>query len=750
MGFAGIGSGIMSLIKYEKYKIHSVVIVFLFSLTFAILLERLYSTVILTLSIKYSVDNITLPFSKMALYRTALLFCIIFFLLIHLIVKIPVFYNAVFKYKYALAASIFLLLVIGKIHFSSIGMYDYILQPGYGSEFVSPVFGTPRNVRSDEWIVDTSVQLASQFEPERFGRFNYVLRGTATENMPLGIAINLTTLAFPLHLFFLFGVEYGISALWVGTLIITFMVAFELMYIISRKNRLLALTGACLVAFSPFFQWWSYVSFITAGMGTLVCLYYFINTDKRIKRLLFSLGIVIFFSQFVLNIYPAWQVPSGLLYLGLTIWIVLESWTKVKQLDKIDWGIVGLTVVLISAVVATYIWESREYISIMSNTVYPGARHESGGGVGIGHILNRWMNGGAYAPASGFRNVIYESHMNVCEFGGFYTLFPLPIMFVSYMMIRKRAFDLLSVILIAITLIIGTYAYFGWPVWLARISMMSYSTPDRAMDIAIYAQVFLLICATSRYTEGKEKSDNSVRASTIVYAIAVSVCLSYIALRYNDKTFLEPINHLHFVIMSIGFVLVAYCIFDLQRNKKILIAACVYMICLSCVTWMSIHPVMKGLDAIYSKPLSAKVAELATDTDEKWVSLTFEGPAVLVASGASTINSTNFYPNLDLWHKLDPDREFEHIYNRYAHISVSLTTEDTWFELLHHDWIILHLSYLDLSTAGVKYIHTTHILDDYEGLTFDLVYDEGGSFVYYVSYEAVADHTLYIQKVHVC
>jgi hypothetical protein len=148
---------------------------------------------------------------------------------------------------------------------------------------------------------------------------------------------------------------------------------------------------------------------------------------------------------------------------------------------------------------------------------------------------------------------------------------------------------------------------------------------------------------------------------------------------------------------------------------------------------MVINPVMKGLDAIYSKPVSAKVSQLAVSTDEKWVSLAFEGPAILISNGAATINSVNAYPNLELWQKLDPDREYEFVYNRFAYVSVVLTEEyTTRFKLLNYDWIRLYLSYHDLETAGVKFIHTLHRLEETDIVTLTLVYDEGGTYIYAV------------------
>jgi len=683
------------------------------------------------------VFDIFADFSLINVYRTVLIFCIIAFLLIHTIIKISVFYDVVFRYRYVFAIAIFLLLIANKIHFSSIAMYDVHIQPGHGSEFTEPVFGWARPIRSDEWMVTTPTQLSAQYGEHPFSRFNPILRGTETENMPNGMAINFATLAFPMNIFYLFGVEYGVSARWVGTLILTFMVTFEFAYIISRKNILLGVVGACLITFSPFFQWWSYVSFIPSGLGVLVCVYYFLNTESRIKRLFLSVGVAVFFSYFIVTFYPAWQVPAGYLFLGLGIWIIAGNWDKVRKLKLPDFGLIILSLTIIAAVMAIYFDYSREYVAGISNTVYPGIRIETGGSV-FATEINRIMNGGLFAPMSTFRNFIEVNHP---EFGGMISLFPIPMIFLLIMMAKKRTFDLFSIIVIAFSLIIGTYIFIGWPEWLAKGTLMSFSASNRTSDVFTFAQVLLLIRAMSLFINTIETSELSDKKGyldepgKLTGAFIVSGLLITAAQIFSRITFDTPLRREFLAVTFIGMFAVAYSIFDRGLKQGAFRTACIYLILISSLTWVSIHPVMRGLDAIYSKPLSEKVSELSDNTDEKWISLhSIAGSQFLIASGASTISSTNIYPNFELWQRLDPTGEYEYVYNRFASYAVTLTREETSFELLYLDTIMLHLSYNDLETAGVKFIHTGHPLADFGDISFDLLYNEGGSRIYSVNY----------------
>ena len=180
-----------SLLRFENHKLLSLGLTLLCSFMIAVTMERVYSvgrtyifaTIRGFLSGSGSL-NLFPEVSLMTVYRTVILFCIAFFLLLHIIVKIKVFYDIVFRYRYLIAVAVFLVLVANKINFSSVAMYDYHIQPGLGSEFIEPVFGQGRPIRSDEWLVTTPIQLSAQYPPDPYGNINMIARGTATENMP--------------------------------------------------------------------------------------------------------------------------------------------------------------------------------------------------------------------------------------------------------------------------------------------------------------------------------------------------------------------------------------------------------------------------------------------------------------------------------------------------------------------------------------------------------------------------------------
>ena len=155
---------------------------------------------------------------------------------------------------------------------------------------------------------------------------------------------------------------------------------------------------------------------------------------------------------------------------------------------------------------------------------------------------------------------------------------------------------------------------------------------------------------------------------------------------------------------------------------------------------LCVRPISIGLSSVYAKPAAQEIQKIVSkDPTSKWVTIGgIETPSFTVMCGAPTINFVNTYPNLKLWHTLDPDKKYEKIYNRYEHVQVLLTHEATSFELIQSDYITLNLSYKDIKKAKVKYVFTNgedcDINFDNGYVSFDKIYDEDGAKIYKLSY----------------
>lgn len=705
--------------NYMNANMKKIILILFFSIIASFLCVKLLNCEFLSWKQLFTID-----LSKLFFLRFVLLFIVCLFIGLHWLIPINKLYDWMFSKRYGIALIILFFMMVNQYHGSSVAMFDQYIQTGQGSEYVEPILGTPRSIRSDEWLVNTPDRLSAQYGESPYSQYNYILRATKTPNIANGnMYFNYASLAnpFTIAVFFL-GQSYGQSVMWYGIIILTFLVSIEMCMIISKKNKLVSVMGATLIVFSGFYQWWIPVTWILGSQASIVCGYHFINTKKRSVRILLGIGLGISLAYFITILYPAWQVPVGYLFLGILVWLLWENKDRIKQLDKFDWAILICSISFSISLVIAYLIANTDYINGITTTVYPGNRISTGGGAAIKKMFWWFYNPLFVVPGKAF--------VNPSEAGAFMTFFPIPLILSLWYLIKERQKDVFTITLLVITFFLGSYIVIEWPEALAKVTLMSYSPSERAVDVLMFSQVYLLVAVLSRF-----KQTNNV-PKLIFGAVIGAILPLYII--FNLEQFPEiGIPTKYIVLMSCFFCICAMGIvyqFSQKMRRKILI----FITISAFFTGVFVHPIQKGFDAIYSKPLSYEIQEIVhKNPNAKWVSLVqnIVPQQFLVANGAPTINSTNIMPNLELWNTLDPEKKYHDIYNRYAHVIVDFTDKATWFELIGLDSIMLHLSYQDIQKAGISYIYTQATLESQEGIIFEKLYDEDGSYIYQVKYE---------------
>ncbi|MDE5853345.1 MAG: hypothetical protein K2G97_04800, partial [Oscillospiraceae bacterium] len=177
------------------------------------------------------------------------------------------------------------------------------------------------------------------------------------------------------------------------------------------------------------------------------------------------------------------------------------------------------------------------------------------------------------------------------------------------------------------------------------------------------------------------------------------------------------------------------------KNKYISGVFAAYSLCLAIALGAFINPIQLGAQSIYNNPLVKKLQYINDEHGGqlKWLvmadNVIFNNLPIIV--GAPTINSTNVYPDLQRWEKLDPNKKYKEIYNRYAHINFVLQNEtESWFELNFLDRFTVHLNVNDLKLIDISYILTDKELSIYDNMNahINLVDSEGNYKIYHVSY----------------
>lgn len=651
----------------------------------------------------------------MFLHRASLFLLFFGFLGLHCFVGIKELYQWIFEKRVWVALALFVFMVLNKYHFSSIEQFDWYIQPGEGTEYTSAVMGKSRAIRSDEWMLGVPRFLSAEYSD--YGKYNEVVRAEKTTNLSAsGLYRSYSALAQPMAWgFYLFGSEYGLSFRWCFYMIFGFLFSYEFCLLLTKRKKLLSLLGASLIWFSSCNMWWSAMNWILAGEAALVCTYYFLGEPSRKKRVLWGIGIAIFGSCFaVVDLYPAWQVPAGYLYLLILIWMLAGHWQGIKGYQWKDWAIAAGSILFLASIAGVFLLNDAEYLTDIMNTRYPGMR-VSYGGKSIHQLLG-------YLPTF---LMGWKDYTNPSEAGRFASFFPIPYVLSLVWFLRSKKKDLLMGLLLGGTTFLSLYCVMELPELVAKVFLLTFSTPERTAVILGYAQILLLIVMASRQAE-----EERLR---LPVGLAVVSLTAAATLWYSKENFEGYLNILYFIAVAVVvFGAILPVISRVKESYRSMAVAALSIFTI--VTGLSVHPLMCGLDAIKGKPAAAAVADIVeSDKDGKWLAVDdIAAGNFLIACGAPAVNSVNYIPNMELWAKLDPDGEKEEIYNRYAHIVATLTKEETDMELYQTDVINLDLSYHDLEKLGIDYIFAKKPVESQEDVAFEALYQEAGCHIYKV------------------
>lgn len=623
-----------------------------------------------------------------------------------------------YKYRYVFAFSLFFFCVVLELNGSSIGVWS----EKYGVEDNDLLLGRSRYIRSDEYAVWTPM-LLSQYEnvSGTFPYFSDTVRGCTTDVfLEYGEPVKSIAMIFrPFEIGFLFlSPGKGMAFFWCGRLIALFMVSFEMGMLITNKKKKLSVLFACLIAFAPVVQWWfainGLVEMLICLQLSIIMFWKYMNTEKYWERLLYVTMIMICAGTYVLTMYPSWMVPFAWILVGLIIWVLLENWKHCKM-KWYDWLTIAAELSILGGILAMVFTKSWDTVKSIMGTVYPGSRFETGGGL--------WKD--LFSYMANIMTVITEqgTSMNACESARFIDFFPICYIFPVIVLFIEKNRDKFIVILSVVSLMLGIYCTIGFPGWLAKITLLSNSQAGRAIIAFEFCNLFLLLRCMA-ITKMRFKRWVFALIAMGAGCIGIAVCQSM-----NQELFQIGVS----VFLLVLFVLLFYAVMQGGKNSTICIGG---LICVTIVSGGLVNPVRKGVDNVYDIPMVQSIQEVHKQDEEAlWViEGGFPETNLGIIAGAATINSTNIYPNLERWHILDSNGEYEDVYNRYAHITVDIEENgETYFEEgIAPDVFTLHITVDDLSKLGVSYISTTNDLSlaESEKMKLDFVSEYEGCRVY--------------------
>ena len=638
----------------------------------------------------------------------------------------------VLEKRYWIALICLALFTVFGLSLSSMGaITNWILEP----EKANNIIGTYRFIRSDEYAVDTLLT-AGQLH-NGFARISDLIASGKTD-MFFTIYVPIKSL---LMLFRIYNIGYLTSSLYLGysfagafKLIASLLITYEFFLILTNKKKYLSLVGTILVMASSFIAWWfrEAIEIIALGELALIALDKFMNSKdtkwKAVWTAVFSYSAI----SYILVLYPAWQVSFGYVFLSLAIWVIIKNFKNYKENNynkKID--IICLVCLLIAVIVVCgiFYFTSRDAITAIINTSYPGARDETGGH-GIKYLFSY-----LYSFMLPFRQ-----DFDVMEFASFMSFFPVPlIMGLVYLYKKEKHGEFILPLLVAIVLE-TVWCMSGMPAILAKFTMLNVVPVERCAVAVGLASIYLYIYM---FANVEEKIFKQTHAGYIVLAILIALFFIDVPTVLNTKgnlyifVMIEALGG--FLLLNIG-----------EKNYQKLFLG--FAVIVSLVSSVFVNPVSIGIKPITNTDFAKEVQkEVEKKPDAIWITENMDMVVsnYLVAQGAKTLNATQTYPEEDFWNKVlgDKAEEYKEIWNRYAHIRVMVIEEgeQSKVELASNDHINLYLTPSKLNELNIHYIVSYKDLEDVwkDGMSIQKIYSKKPAEETYIEGEKVEGIYIY-------
>lgn len=583
---------------------------------------------------------------------------------------------------------ILIFLTLFKISGTSIGTYETTVN-GKSSNVI---YGTPRAVRSDEWLVNTQLIIAQ--EREDYPRVNNNLGNGKDMSLIVDVPYKDWSVLFkPQNLaFFILPLEYAFAFKW-WLLIYLLMIS---VYIFSyrllgkiKHRTLISVLMSVSVGLSPFIFWWYQSITIMPLVYAFLVMYLIdklLNKDilinNKISGPIYTLLLFYILTSFILILYPPFQISIILVILAFTLSNVLEKtsfknhWFKdvlLKLLPLIIGSIISILVLTL------FIYTRYDSIQSVMGSSHPGTRVIKGGSVKPIAILSGYLMPHLQKPDSLGKTFI----TNPSEDSNFILLLPflliptIAIVIYQYKKAKYINWYLAIYGFLSIFLIIRMTT--GLVDWLPKILLFD-KIPNGRFIIALgllgTLQLITLLSDKSKYV-----ATRNVKYFISAYSILTLVFLITLGKIIKNHYPLLLANKYEVILPALVFSLMIYLILV---KKKILF--CIVLVAFSILSTYKIHPLYKGLGFANNNNIYKMIKENTDNNDTVSVAdnIIFENLGLL--SDRKSYSGIQIYPDNSIWNQFNEEDSYK-IYNRYAHVIYSTQDKnpDGKFKLIQNN-----------------------------------------------------------------
>jgi len=552
------------------------------------------------------------------------------------------------------------LVVVGlaayKVSGSSIGIYNQFF---YGKEHPDNnlLFGQPRSIRSDEWLVVTPTAVAQ------------TKNNLEQHNPNIGNGEDLSVVIDTPHKnwialfqpqnwpFFIFPVEHAFALKWWLLLAALIIGCYFFIITLMPRQKWFAILIALSMAFAPYVQWWyQSITILSLAYGFIIAtlLLKLLHTSNKRQRLLWACALGYSLTCFALLQYPPFLIPVAISVAAFFGGHILDHWKNIKTNIKTHAAyILAPTGAAIGAL--CLFWATHaQVLGIVAGTIYPGKRAAEIIQLDILQLLGGYLSAGLQSAESAAH---YFS--NQSESSNFILISPfllIPSGYIIYRAFKQKSAHKYTLLFLNITLVVFALRFLT-QITGEGLSATLRIVPNNRILLGIGFISMLQLIVLAREQQNIFYPKRLRKWGTILATLTVF----YVGWRIN-RDYPGYVNSSTVLMLATTVTAIFYLFI-----KKRLVAAAFLLFAISFFATYKVNPLYIGLSPLIDSPLSKSVEEINATEPGAWIILdSLEYNTYLPAQGIRTISGVYQYPQFDLWQKIDPEHKHADIYNRYA------------------------------------------------------------------------------------
>ena len=544
------------------------------------------------------------------------------------------------------------------------------------------IAGTPRAIRSDEFLLQTPNAISSVAQGLPANAWIGLNNADQAVAAGGGATLDWSTLFIPQDWgYVLLGASRGLAVYWWWPFAVSLWGFFGLFGILTRRP-LLSAGLAVAATFTPYTGWW--LPSYTVGHAAVAAAAVLGAWMVRRTSWAILLSVIAGWSGavFALTLYPPWQVSLALVIAALGVGFVLDRripWRRVAWTT-------GAALTVTAGVALVWMLQHSQTIATVSSTYYPGQRKTVAGTGSLETFLsaplNFWMVGDAGTSLGADGRV--GPYANLSESSS--SWFPLPVIalailgvgFIIVRAVRQRRIarpnlgvqsDLLNdsvtvrsepvwmlSLLSAVILVLLAWTLLPMPDWFGVVTQLQRVQPSRTSLALGFAAIMLVAVATTVQRRPTVWGWPWLLAASVLTAV-ITV---WSAERLPWDTSLVSMKLVAVSGLALG-VLFAMLLGSLRPSL-----AGVLLAIFAFVSWAPINPLQHGLAPLTNNALvkELQVVTAESDNPRTMVFGDFFTVAKVRSAGLESVSGATAYPDVALMTALAPDQE--KLWNNYA------------------------------------------------------------------------------------